>query len=74
VKGKYFKSLSFLRIKITSFHSDDPIHNHHITSAGSGPGAAAANQQDFISQFQHSNHGYHHNPNPNQNINWYPQQ
>jgi hypothetical protein len=34
-----------------------------------GPGAAAANQQDVMSQFQHSVHGY-----TNNNINWYPQQ
>ena len=51
---------------ITSFHSDDQIHMAHA-GLMAGPGAAAANQQDVMSQFQHSVHGY-----TNNNINWYP--
>ena len=39
-----------------------------------GPGAAAANQQDVITQFQNSSHGYHHSSNNSSNVNWYPHQ
>ena len=39
-------------------------------SSFSQPNMGAANQQDVITQFQHSSHGYHHSSN----INWYPQQ
>ena len=39
-----------------------------------GPGAAAANQQDVINNFQNSSHGYHHSAGGSANVNWHPQQ
>ena len=49
--------------------STDP--DHGFNQPNMGPGAAAANQQDVITQFQNSSHGYHHSSN-NSNVNWYP--